>query len=110
MEDARVLIAQSTKEVAAQVLSLLPKDLSRKVRKAKSAVGPNIHTPTSIYDVNTEELAQFTTNDNESILFHDSGVVEDTRVVIFATPADLDLLKECTVIAFDGTCEVLFIG
>uniref|UniRef100_A0A914CKW9 MULE transposase domain-containing protein n=1 Tax=Acrobeloides nanus TaxID=290746 RepID=A0A914CKW9_9BILA len=99
------IVSQTTNGASKDTLSLLPKNLSRMIRKAKAKIRPTFKAPNSLKDIDVEAFKHVMTCRKEKMFYYDSGMKNKTRFLIFATPQNLEVLKSCKVLAVDGTFD-----
>lgn len=105
------IISSACGKVKGAVKAAMPKisNMSRNIRRVKQKRNIAPVAPKRLRDLILN--GDFTTTTNkENFLFYDSGA-SDRRIVIYATEANLNFLKECEEWYLDGTfriCPPLF--
>lgn len=105
MENPRDLISRVVGNAPAEVLNRLPTNLDRMVRLMKEQAGVNLKNPKRLNDIDIDQLRSLRYN-GEELFYHDTGLNDGERALIFATKTNLEVLKKCAVIAIDGTFKV----
>jgi hypothetical protein len=82
--------------------------IARAVRKIKRQNGFYGTDPKSVEDIDVNMLRQLVTENGVPIFLGDTGIVEDSRALVFSTPDLVGKLAEATIIGCDGTFDVGF--
>lgn len=111
LEEPRSIIRQLVTGVDKNVLEALPNldSMARNIRRSKQDVLFTFPNPTALDTINIPRLRLLTTENQELMLYHDTGMSIGTRALIFSTASNLATLQQCDTIAVDGTAEVRFL-
>jgi hypothetical protein len=105
-EASRRLITAHFKRTTPDVLIRLPEyeSLSRVVRRNKQNADLYIPEPFAFDEIDDNLLRQFKSVLGEELLLLKTA--EPSPLIVFATDTNLDVLRECEIIAVDGTFDV----
>jgi hypothetical protein len=108
--DPRKIVETCFGDASPEALLLTPdkEHIYRAIRKIKREKGFDVEEPKSLADINIGKLELLKTIDGEKMFLADTGVIEDTRSLIFTTPSLLEVLTLAKGIACDATCDVSF--
>lgn len=105
-------LGSASEAARAVLLKTNPRSMARSVRRKREMQNFIIKDPKSLVDIDVERLSELKDKAGEKMLFHDSGMVNGMRFLIFAPPRNIQRLTTCGVSLMDATydvCSLFFI-
>lgn len=70
---------------------------------------PPIKEAKSLRDLDTDPIRNVTCANGQSILWYDSGYTQNGRFLVLSTLQNVEKLRNCKIVAVDGTFSVSFL-